>query len=270
MISKLLSRAGRAVAGQWLGATLGALALFVALGGTSVAASAAKLITGKDIRNGSVTGADIKNRSITAVDIKKGSITPDLLANTADSRSAGTAGATGATGPAGPAGPQGPRGERGPQGPQGPQGPRGETGTVDTSQFFTKEQSDERYLRANGKAADADRVDGLDGSDLRRAADDLQIGVANGVGDALGCPTDALAVGIVNGKGAGTDHRFTFNVPGPSPAYGQVRGDGTLRSGSANVTGIEHAPGTGAYCIKLDGVTQNAIESSVVSLHISG
>jgi hypothetical protein len=64
------------------------IALFVALGGT---AGAAILITGKQIKNGSVTGVDIKNKSLTPKDFR-GSV----------------------QGPQGPQGPQGAQGLRGP------------------------------------------------------------------------------------------------------------------------------------------------------------
>jgi hypothetical protein len=63
------------------------VALFVALGGTSYAAL---VITGKNIKNGSITGKDIKNstltgkkvknRSLTGSDIKSGSITGKQIA----------------------------------------------------------------------------------------------------------------------------------------------------------------------------------------------
>lgn len=45
------------------------IALFVALTGTAVATTSV-LITGKQIKNGSITGLDIKNKSVTARDIK--------------------------------------------------------------------------------------------------------------------------------------------------------------------------------------------------------
>ncbi len=48
------------------------LALVVALGGPSYAA---KMITGKNIKNSSITGQDIKNGSLTGQDVKKSSIT---------------------------------------------------------------------------------------------------------------------------------------------------------------------------------------------------
>src|SRR5436305_1728979 len=49
------------------------LALFVALGGSAVAAKTA--ITGKQIKNGTITSADIKNGSIKGADLKKDTLT---------------------------------------------------------------------------------------------------------------------------------------------------------------------------------------------------
>jgi hypothetical protein len=59
---------------------------------------------------------------------------------------------------AGPAGPAGPAGAAGAQGSQGPQGP---TGTVDTSNFYTKAESDSRYLPSGGTAADSSELGGV-------------------------------------------------------------------------------------------------------------
>lgn len=70
-------------------------ALFIALGGTSYAATQ---IGSKQIKNNSVTGKDIRNKSLTAADLKPGTLL------------AGPAGAAGAAGPAGAPGPQGERG----------------------------------------------------------------------------------------------------------------------------------------------------------------
>ncbi len=80
------------------------LALFVALGGTSFAASTAlpkSSVGNAQLKSNAVTGAKVKNGSLTASDFKKGSLP------------AGAKGATGATGPAGPAGPVGPTGTSG-------------------------------------------------------------------------------------------------------------------------------------------------------------
>lgn len=71
------------------------IALFAATAGT---ATAAKLITGKMIKNSSITSADVKNSSLLSADFKPGQI---------------------------PAGAQGPQGGQGPQGDRGPEGERG-------------------------------------------------------------------------------------------------------------------------------------------------
>ena len=90
---------------------LAAIALFVALGGTSVAATAVRAITGADVRNGSLTGRDVRNGSLTRADLAPGVLTAGP---------AGSQGPAGPTGSQGPAGPQGPAGERGDRGPAGP------------------------------------------------------------------------------------------------------------------------------------------------------
>ena len=51
------------------------LALFVALGGT---ATASLLITGKNVRDGTLTGKDIKTNSVGSVDVKNGDLLDDI------------------------------------------------------------------------------------------------------------------------------------------------------------------------------------------------
>jgi hypothetical protein len=93
------------------------LALFVAMGGTAIAASSA-LITGKQIKNSSITGADVKNKSLTPKDFKGSVRGPRGLRGPA-----GPTGATGATGSTGPAGVKGDKGDKGDPGPStGPAG----------------------------------------------------------------------------------------------------------------------------------------------------
>jgi len=100
------------------------LALFVALGGS---ATAAVLITGKNVKDGTLTGKDIKNNSVGSVDVKDG----DLL--TKDFKPGQlVAGAPGATGPQGPQGPQGPKGDKGDKGDPGTPGTDGTNGTNGT------------------------------------------------------------------------------------------------------------------------------------------
>jgi hypothetical protein len=72
-------------------------------------ATAALVITGKQIKDGSVTGKDIKNRSLALRDLKRSTKV----------KLRGARGATGATGPAGPVGPAGATGLQGLIGAQG-------------------------------------------------------------------------------------------------------------------------------------------------------
>ena len=94
--------------------------LFVLLGGS---ATAAVLITGKQVKNGSLTGADLKNNSVGS------SVVKDRTLLAKDFKPGQLV--AGAPGPAGPQGAQGPNGDPGAPGPagaQGAQGPKGDTG----------------------------------------------------------------------------------------------------------------------------------------------
>jgi hypothetical protein len=97
------------------------LALSIALGGT---ATAAVVITGKQVKDGSVAGRDIANRSLTGLDVRDGSLTPLDFNGSLQ----GQAGPAGPQGPKGDRGAQGPAGATGPAGPQGPAGPAGLNG----------------------------------------------------------------------------------------------------------------------------------------------
>lgn len=85
----------------------------VALASAGTTATAAKLVTGKDVRNGSLTGADVKDRSLGGADLKRGGIPADRLTAGARKSLEGQAGPAGATGPQGPQGPQGAKGDPG-------------------------------------------------------------------------------------------------------------------------------------------------------------
>jgi hypothetical protein len=95
---------------------LSGIAVFAALAGTATAASG--VISGSEIKRGTITGKQVKNKSL---GLKK-------LSNGAVKRLRGKTGPQGAQGPAGPtgiAGSQGPQGPAGPKGIAGPQGPAG-------------------------------------------------------------------------------------------------------------------------------------------------
>jgi len=118
---------------------IGLVALFIALSGTAYAATLPRNSVGRaQLKKNAVTSAKVKASSLLASDFRPGQL------------------------PSGPAGPAGATGPRGPEGPRGEAGPRGDTGTVDTSNFYDKAQSDARYLATTGKAADADKLDGLE------------------------------------------------------------------------------------------------------------
>jgi hypothetical protein len=144
------------------GTLLGACALFVALGGPSLAApaieQAGRLITGKDIKDGSLGVSELSakarrqlrgatgpagaqgpqgERGLTGDGGAQGERGPTgdggaqgERGPTGDTGATGTQGAAGANGPTGPTGPIGPIGPIGPTGATGPQGPTGATGAT--------------------------------------------------------------------------------------------------------------------------------------------
>lgn len=93
---------------------IGLLALFIALGGTSYAAT------------------KLPKNSVGSTQIRSGAVSEAKLAKAVKSKlgKTGPKGATGASGPAGPAGPPGPAGAAGATGATGPRGPQGEQGPI--------------------------------------------------------------------------------------------------------------------------------------------
>jgi hypothetical protein len=87
------------------------VAVFVALGGTSIAAISLTRgsVKGKYIAENAVSSPKVKNRSLKAVDFAPGQL------------------------PAGARGPEGPQGTQGPHGIQGPKGDKGDTGDTGPS-----------------------------------------------------------------------------------------------------------------------------------------
>ena len=127
------------------------LALFLALTGTGVASST--LITGRDVKNGSLTGIDIKNNTIGSADVKDG----DLLAKdfTAGQLPAGPKGDPGPPGPAGATGAAGAPGADGAPGPPGPS-------TLQTLRYKTNQGTGVKTLYdAHGIRLEADCTSSL-------------------------------------------------------------------------------------------------------------
>jgi hypothetical protein len=153
------------------------LALFVALGGTSFAA--ATVITGKNVKNGSLTGKDVKNSSLTGGDVKNKSLAPADFNGSV----------------------QGPQGDTGPQGPKGDTGAAGAPGTARAYAYVDK-AGDIDLARSTGFPAgnvhvgDPDSglycLSGLSFTPHNAIAtlgiEGTGIGVASEVGAKFGCP----------------------------------------------------------------------------------
>jgi hypothetical protein len=114
---------------------LASLALFIALGGTGYAAA---MITGRNVKDGSLTGRDIRDGSIATKDLAR-SVSQQNTSNSSTGvpgpagpagprGNDGAPGKDGANGAAGPEGPPGPKGDAGPTGPTGPAGQDGADG----------------------------------------------------------------------------------------------------------------------------------------------
>lgn len=165
------NRLTRAFRQQWLGASIGFLALFVALGGP---ATAAKLFTGKDIQDRSITERDLSRKTVSKLRGQQGP--------------AGADGAQGATGASGVPGAPGTDGEEG--SPDSPTDVLGKLVTVDGS----------------GSGLDADLFDGQSSNVFAQVANVVSDGDAAG-GDLNGStyPNPQLAADSVAKPEIATD-----------------------------------------------------------------
>ncbi len=99
----------------------------------------------------------------------------------------------------------------------------------------------------------------------------MRVRAGSGVGNNFGCQSTELGVRLANGLGAFVDDRFTFQVQGgggANQAWGQIRSDGSIRSSSANVSGVTHVTGSGVYCIQFNA-NPGDLEGAVVTLHFN-
>ncbi len=104
----------------------------VAAGGGS---GSSKLITGADIKDGTIDSRDLKPGSVQSHDIANGTISVADLSANAIAALKGAQGEPGKDGAPGPAGPQGPAGAAGPNGAQGPAGPAGAPGQTGVTAY---------------------------------------------------------------------------------------------------------------------------------------
>lgn len=121
-----------------------AIALFVSLAGTAGGAARA-LITGADVRDGSLTSHDVANHTLRSADLSRAFV-ESLRGRQGEQGPGGPAGPTGATGPKGDLGPAGIQGPVGPQGAPGVRGPSGSLAGLET-------------LRSEDVAVEPDEVD---------------------------------------------------------------------------------------------------------------
>lgn len=206
------------------------LALFVALGGSAYAVTSATP-TG-------VLRACVSNQTGAMRLLREGSCKPSermIRWNVA--------------GPAGPAGSAGAAGAQGSQGPQGVQGPTGPTGTVETSNSYTKAESDSRYLPIDGTAADSSDLGGVPASGYLAtdgtAANSLELGgvAASGYLTSTGTAADSSELGGVAASGYLTSTGTAANsseLGGSSASAFEPSGnfgDSSLTFGQGNDTG---------------------------------
>jgi Collagen triple helix repeat (20 copies) len=114
------------------------IAVVLAMTGSAFAARA--LITGADIKDGSIARADLSGRAIKSLKGKRGPAGRDGFIGArgpqGDTGPAGPAGPVGPAGPAGPKGNVGDRGDPGSQGRPGLPGPQGDPGPAGQSLVF--------------------------------------------------------------------------------------------------------------------------------------
>ena len=123
---------------------VGYVALFVALGGTSYAATSlpSGSVGTNQLKNGAVTGAKVKSKSLTASDFEANSLPAGPKGATGPQGETGAVGPTGATGATGAVGPMGATGATGATGPAGATGPQGDTGATGVGGFFASAVAD--------------------------------------------------------------------------------------------------------------------------------
>jgi hypothetical protein len=119
-------------------------------------------------------------------------------------------------------------------------------------------------------AGDATTLDGLPATSFATAGLPMVAGVGNGVGSNLDCASGTLSIEVDDGRGTPVDGRFAFQLDGPTVTWGVIRGNGTIRTGTTNVTtgSVDHVAGSGIYCIHFNpDAGGDDPESAVASVH---
>lgn len=134
---------------------------------TAATAGAASLITGKQIKDGSITAKDLSQA------VRK------QLAKTGAAGTGGPAGAVGAVGPAGSAGDAGPTGPAGPTGLKGDKGDKGDPGADGSPDTAAQVLTKVKTVDGSGSGLDADTIDGVDAASLAKYSAATQVNQTN-------------------------------------------------------------------------------------------
>ena len=129
-----------------------AIAAIIAVSASS-GAVAASLITGADVKNGSLTSADLKNNGVKGQDVQDGALSAADLSAATVAQLTGGSGQAGQAGPIGPVGPVGPVGETGPKGDKGDKGDKGQAGPAGVSGLVYVENTKDINAGAGGTMA---------------------------------------------------------------------------------------------------------------------
>lgn len=204
------------------------IALVAATSGSAIADQVDAVISA--LKPNSVTGKTVKNGSLTLADFKKSE----------------RAKLKGAAGPAGPAGAAGAAGAQGPAG---------------TPDGYKKTEADAAFLGKTEKAADADKLDGVDGSSFVTGGGSQSFGSTLMSG---GDPDVTLASAAAIGKvkvGCTTGAPEAMDITYENDQSTMVRWSWALTpngAGANDVGGRQQAAGT-SFNINLGGVSTQAV-----------
>ena len=198
---------------------LGAIALFLALGGTSYALALDEgSVSSREIRDGGVRSVDIgrhavKSRhiarhAVTARNIGRDAVTPAKIAPNAVSSEEVEDGSLLATDFRPGQIPKGEKGDRGPQGLKGAKGDKGDTGASGSPDTPAQVLDKLKTVDGAGSGLDADLLAGSPLSDLQRRVTGTcgagQYVQSVGADGSVSCGTDANSGGDITGVTAGT------------------------------------------------------------------
>lgn len=239
------------------------IAVVLAMTGSAIAAG---LITGADIKDGSITRADLSGRTIRSLKGRRGPRGRD-----GQDGFVGPEGPQGSTGPQGPAGPQGPTGPQGPRGttgdtgargPQGPEGRQGRTG--DTGATGAPGQAIVSTFSTGTTPVDTTGGDGtlaLSGTGPSTTTDSVDL---TGGSIFLG-PGQYLVHVVINFTDGAADSGLEYGVARlflsdspldgvtPGPGNGSALGDTLLETGDVPDDGVNAAQASGSFLVTADG-----------------